>query len=94
MFELHIKNLKDNKTALIGEFKSNEDIDTFFKSIFEIVEINPEQFLLIQKEYDESNLEIKRRNLVGVYATRQEVEAFIQETHIVKPIAPSITQLD
>ena len=94
MFELHIKNLKDNKTALIGEFKSNEDIDTFFKSIFEIVEINPEQFLLIQKEYDESNCEIKRRNLVGVYATKQEVEQFIQDTHIVKQMSPSITVLD
>ena len=94
MFELHIKNLKENKTALIGNFETNEDIDTFFKTIFEIVEINPEQYLLIQKEYDESNLEIKRRNLIGVYATKQEVEQFIQDTHIVKPISPSITVLD
>jgi hypothetical protein len=89
-FELFIKNIKENTENSIGSFNSMDEVDEFFKTIFEIVEINPEQFILIQKEYstkeETENVEITRRNLIGVFATRADIEKFIQDTHVVKSI--------
>jgi hypothetical protein len=79
MKELYFIENKDTK-HIIGRFSCEEDIRLFYKHIYDIVTLNPNQHLLILKSFNKEQV-VESSALVGVYRTITEVETGLNGMH-------------
>ena len=63
--KLYIKDLKSDTKLFVGIFPNQSLIDEFMSHMYDIVEINESQYLLLIKTFDKDNAtKVERRELV------------------------------
>ncbi len=79
--ELHIKNTETDEKGFIGIFESEEAISAYLAQLYNIVEINEDQFLLFLHEFSKEGFDVIRRHFIGCFRSKDDIQTFLNDSH-------------